>query len=314
MIVLRILIYCIICALAWIFRTFYIGWFGPYLFWIVVSAPLFLFFLSLPSLLSVNISLSAPERVACHSEADFLLQFNSRRRLPVQKVSIRFEIYNIFNGEHYTRKYTYRQITDDVFSVSIPTELCGELRCRIASVTCYDLLGLFCIRKTFDSSFRCVVMPIPVVCSNPPQIESVLKSPSVFVPKYGGGFSEEHDLREYRSGDPINSIHWKLSSKTDTTIVREPLIPENDTVYVVLSRVGENDRGLEVLSWLSGQLLEYGVPHVIVSSVLHTVEEDSDRMNALAEILSIPMQEPRSINPQLARCIFLVSSGEVRCL
>ena len=36
------------------------------------------------------------------------------------------------------------------------------------------------------------------------------------------GFSEEHELRPYREGDAINLIHWKLSSKYDEPIVREP--------------------------------------------------------------------------------------------
>ena len=314
MIILHILIYCFFCVSAWIFRASYIGWFGPYLFWTLVSAPIILFLFSLPSLLSLKLMISAPARVNSHSESDFILQFSNTRKLPVQKIIVRFDIYNVFNGERYSRKYTYRQITNDRFFVSLPTDLCGELRCRIASVTCFDLLGLFCFKKECDSSFHCVVMPLPAACSNSLQLEPLLKSPSVFIPKYGGGFSEEHDLREYHPGDPINSIHWKLSSKTDTTIVREPLIPENNTVYVILSRVGEKDRGLEVLLWLSGQLLEHGVSHVIVSSVFHTVEDDSAGKDALAEILSIPMQEPRSINPQHARCIFLVSSGEVRCL
>ena len=314
MIFLRILTYCFFCALAWVFRSAYIGWFGPYLFWTVVSAPIVFFLLSLPSMLSLRLTISAPARVYSRSESDYLLQFSNPRKAPVQRIVIRFEIDNIFNGEHYTRKYTYRQIADDRFLIPLPTDYCGELRCRVVSVTCFDLLDLFCIKKACDSFFSCVVMPLPAECSNPLQIESHLKSPAVFIPKYGGGYSEEHDLREYHSGDPINSIHWKLSSKTDTTIVREPLIPENDTVYIVLSRVGEQDIGLNVLFWLSGQLLELGVSHVIVSSVFHSVEDDSDRKDALAEILSIPMQEPRSINPQNARCIFLVSSGEVRCL
>ena len=312
--IFRFLLYFALIGLSWIFRSLYIGWFGPFLFYIVLLAPIILFFLSLPSILSLQTSIHAPKRANCHTETDFSFHFSNSRKLPVQKIIIRMEICNSFNGERYTRKYIFRQISNEQYSFSLPTDLCGELQCRLLSVTCFDCLSLFFIQKKTNSSFRCIVMPLPVESTNPIQLDSVLNTPSVLIPKYGGGYSEDHDLREYRPGDPVNSIHWKLSSKTDAAIVREPLIPENDTIYVILSRVGEEDLGLGVLFWLSGLLLDHNISHVVVSSVLYTVNDDYSRNEAMAEILSTPMQEPCSINPMNARCIFLVSSGEVRCL
>ena len=37
----------------------------------------------------------------------------------------------------------------------------------------------------------------------------------------GNDPSEIFDIREYVPGDDIRSIHWKLSSKTDTLILKE---------------------------------------------------------------------------------------------
>ena len=94
--------------------------------------------------------------------------------------------------------------------------------------------------------------------------------------------------------------------------MREALVPENSTVYIVLSRVGEKDRGLEVLRWLSRALLEREVSHVIVSESLYPVGNEDETDDAIASILSWPIREPCGFDASGARCIFTVSAGEVR--
>ena len=155
-------------------------------------------------------------------------------------------------------------------------------------------------------------MPSADEPDHPIQFETSLNTASILKPKYGGGFAEDHDLRGYRPGDASNSIHWKLSSKTDSLIVREALIPENSTIFVVLSRVGEHDRGLEVLRWLSRKLDELEEPHVIVSDSLYPVGNEDETDDAVASLLSWPMREPCGFDATDARCVFMIFAGEVR--
>ena len=131
-------------------------------------------------------------------------------------------------------------------------------------------------------------------------------------PKYGGGFSEEHDLREYRPGDTVNSIHWKLSSKTDKVIVREPLENANKDVFLVLSRIGKEDRGLEILYWLSLELCQREIPHILVADTLYEVNGESDTVDALSAMLAKPMDKPCPYDATHARCVFVISDGEVK--
>ena len=144
-----------------------------------------------------------------------------------------------------------------------------------------------------------------------PDLDSVLETAPVLSPKYGGGYSEEHELREYRPGDAGNSIHWKLSSKTDELIVREALERENDRIFLVLSRVGAGDRGLEVLFWLSSELCRRELSHTIVADRLYEVANESDAVEAMCALLASPIGEPRRFDASMARCIFRISSGEV---
>ena len=154
-------------------------------------------------------------------------------------------------------------------------------------------------------------MPQAVESDQPVNFEASLSTSTVLKPKYGGGFAEDHDLRPYRPGDTVNSIHWKLTSKMDEPIVREALIPENRTIFIVLSRVGQDDRGLEVLRWLSRSLLDLGEPHVIVADSLYSVDNEDQTDNAIASVLSWPIRDPCGFDANGARCVFTISGGEV---
>ena len=83
-------------------------------------------------------------------------------------------------------------------------------------------------------------------------------------PKPGGGFSENHDLREYRPGDSLRLIHWKLASKTKKLIYREPVEALRDKAVVSVSLAGtpeELNQKLGSLLWLSRYLLEKEMSH-----------------------------------------------------
>ena len=80
-----------------------------------------------------------------------------------------------------------------------------------------------------------------------------------WVPKPGGGFSENHEHRLYRPGDSLNQLHWKLSAKVGDLILREPMEPVQGAVLLTLSLRGtpqELDRKLGRLAYTGDYLLE----------------------------------------------------------
>ena len=81
----------------------------------------------------------------------------------------------------------------------------------------------------------------------------------------------------------------------------------------VIEEIGENDRGLEVLRWLSRKLIELDEPHVIVADSLYPIANEDQTDDALASLLSWPLREPGGFDASGARCIFTISGGEVRC-
>ena len=309
---LNFFFYLAILAGVYVFRLAYIGWFGPYLVTAVAVLPPLLLLMSLPSMYALDVGLSVPEHCTRGSGTQLRLSFNTRGVLPLSKIKVKLEIENRFTGESQQPSYKFRSVLSCDSFLPLPTDDCGVLICRIVSYESYDLLGLFRVRRKSGAAAKCAVLPQAVKPEIVPDIDAAMNAALRLKPKYGGGFSEEHDLRSYQPGDTVNSIHWKLSSKTDEVIVREPLICENNEVYVVLTQVGMGDRGLEVLYWLSLELCKREIPHIIVSAHPYPAENEDLTQEALAGILSAPMAPPCSFDRSLARCVFIISGEEVK--
>ena len=309
---LSFLLYLLLLGCVWLFRMAYIGWFGPYLLACMIWIPLVLVLLSLPSMLRLRMTLEAPPTVTRNAEGHLTLYFGNPSLLPLRRVSVWLEVENRFTGEVTKNRFQYLGLSSSIGELPLPTGFCGQLQCRLAKVECRDLLGLFAIRRKCPSPVICTVLPESKGPAVPPDLEAALNTAVQLKPKYGGGYSEEHDLREYRPGDTVNSIHWKLSSKTDEVIVREPLISANQDVFVVLGRIGKEDRGLEVLSWLSLELCGREIPHTIVADTLYDVGNESEMEDAFCTFLANPMDKPCPFDPSGARCVFLITDGEVQ--
>ena len=114
----------------------------------------------------------------------------------------------------------------------------------------YDMLGIFFLPIRIKK--RSFVRVLPK--QQKPKIipDSSNFTVTGYKPKPVGN-SEIYELREYRHGDSLRNVHWKLSSKSDGLIVKEPNVPiiknclimpffgnnadENDVVFAKLMYV-----------------------------------------------------------------------------
>ena len=307
-------LYLFALGAAWLFRLSYRGWIGLYLPLAMIAVPVLMLAVSLPAMLSVQLKAETRSYITRDSDGELELHFFSRRLLPVGSVKVLLLVENRFAGEVYKIPVVYHGLRTSVQRVPLPMGLCGQLVIRVQRWDCRDMMGLFRLRRKAPDSVSCTVLPPPVEPEHSVDLEAALKTVTKLKPKYGGGFSEEHDLRDYRPGDMSNSIHWKLSSKADKLIVREALEQENKEIYLVLNQVGQQDRGLEVLYWLSLELCKRELPHRIVANTLYSVGNESESASALAGILAFPIDRPCGYDASTARSIFLISSGEVTAL
>ena len=165
---------------------------------------------------------------------------------------------------------------EETFETELPAELCGEtvFCCKAAEVR--DQMGLFAARCKPFAECRTVCYPMPF------ELEAALSRDTVGAAsteglmqnRKGGDPSETFDVREYAPGDDIRAIHWKLSCKTDTLVLREASDPSHYDVALLpdigLAQAGTpaSDRELNsatgITVSLGEQLLRQGVSFCLV--------------------------------------------------
>ena len=104
--------------------------------------------------------------------------------------------------------------------------------------------------------------------------------------KPGGGYAEVHELRDYRPGDSLREVHWKLTAKVDHPIVREPQTPNQGPVVLTLDLPGDPgalDSCLDQTCWLAQWLLDHGIAHVV-----RWLEESGPQSCAVGQVEDLP--------------------------
>lgn len=307
---LNLFYYLLAIAGAYVFSRTYVGWFGEYLLWAVLLLPLGMTLLSLPSMRALRIRCSAPNHVSLGESAELSIRFSCRRLLPVRSCSFTLRIRNVFTGQETVQEMRFALVSDSGSLVTLDTASSGMLLCTLENLKAYSYFGLLALRPREGGAVGCTVMPKPQAPANMDSLDAL---PPVFLryrPKPGGGYAEEHELRPYRPGDSINSIHWKLSSKTDEIIIREPLEPVDEGTAVLLQGLREAD--LAHLYWLSLRLCAANIKHSIHfgGELCSQVENETDCLRAMRRLLSCPGVACGQVDGRYSR-VFTVDKGEV---
>lgn len=249
-------LYLLLLAGAVLFYIAYYGWFAGFLLIMLLLLPLISLAISLPGMRRVQVTLSVPAFVARGEGATAVL--TGRGRFTTGRVSAAWRVTYLFT-EAPEKAGRVRRL-GAVHSLPLSTAHSGAVRVEVRRVRVYDLLGLFWLPGVCPPAATLTVLPIPCPPEPTPEMSALLGQAQALRPKPGGGFAEEHDLRDYRPGDPLNSIHWKLTSKMNAPIVREALIPETRHLPVTVEWKTDPEAALSVLCWLTRALLDEGVP------------------------------------------------------
>lgn len=130
----------------------------------------------------------------------------------------------------------------------ISSQYCGMLSCSIAELRIYDALGLFSFSKKTESNYFIVVLPsvYPLMAINSAFLQDLQNNSPSRIMK-GNDPSEIIDIREYRDGDRLAKIHWKLSDKYDQLMVKDFGDPYSNNVLMLFDLNGTNNEQLDGL-------------------------------------------------------------------
>ena len=251
-----------------------------------VLLPVFSLLVSLPAMLRAAYTPQLPLRCFCGQDAQFALQPSSASRLPVSCCRLHLLVCDAVGGTQQAEWLTLAGTLH--FSLRVDTRHAGQQTFRVDRARVYDALGLVGLPLQLPTACSIAVEPEPLEPAELPNLSQFQYRS--YHPKPGGGFSEIHDLREYRPGDSLHEIHWKLSAKTDKLIVREAEEPDLGLVVLSFDFSGTRaqlDSTLRQLLWLSGWLIDRGVPHQIDWIEPDSLEPQTKSVKTLDDLKSL---------------------------
>lgn len=294
----RRVLYITLLITAAVFHFAYGQYVTHYVLLFLLILPVLSLLLSLPAALSSRAELIGGADVIRNRESSVQLKVECGFFIPPEAWKITIEDQNLFTEKKASRKKLRESSVSKLNRKFSPdTSHLGTIRYTLKKAKVCDYLGLFAIPVKKSGAVSVTVLPdkeVPV-----PEPELVDPSERVYKPK-PQGFSEEHELRPYRAGDPLNLIHWKLSVKYDDVIVREPqeLIRKNIVLCADLpAGYDEQQSVLEQLSYLNERLSENQISyelHFGSKSLLINSKNDYD--DFIRATLSEPMQPESALS------------------
>ena len=128
-------------------------------------------------------------------------------------------------------------MTTQSIKFTLTSEHVGSMKVGIKKVVVYDLLRIF--HRNLKPDTSCTIKVFPEVFSMENEIkvihQELLDSETFSKVKSGDDPSEVFDIREYKDGDKIHRIHWKLSSKRDCVMVKEYSLPIACSVGILVN-------------------------------------------------------------------------------
>lgn len=288
-----------------IFYIAYGQWLSFLILMCVVGLPWLSLLLSILPMVSFRVSPSGPEILETGESGELWLLGSCVYPMPPFRG--RLALRHCFTG----KTHRYRE------GLQSFTAHCGGYTVTAEKVRICDYLGLFALPVWKKDTKTILIRPRPVAVPVTEELHRHIARR--WKPKFGGGYAENHELRLYRPGDSLNQVHWKLSAKTGSLILREPMEPEKETRLLTLNLRGtpeELDRKLGRLLWLGGYLLEretaFEIRALTGSGILHfSVSTRQELETALDTLLCQPLTAGGDIRQmEYAACWRLHLGGE----
>jgi Ca2+/Na+ antiporter len=235
----------------------------------------------------------------------FEIRIDKGSRYPYKRITVDLCRMSKYENEIVKQKLDV-ELNDDKFQVirfDTKNVSYGYTDVMIEDICIYDVVGLGSRKlKAYNDKIKVFVMPkVKEVNIEMPKIPYVGGDETeIFLEDRGKDGTELYEIREFRDGDKLRQIHWKLSSKTDEYMVRDLVTPIDTNIYVFfdLCNDGKINLALEnavsisyelvnlkyafYIAWLDGENMR--MRRKLVSEEKH-IEE------AVMELMRCPLYE-----------------------
>lgn len=294
--------YCFILAAAILFYLFFNGYLSFFTLVFVLLLPFISWLFMLFAVLKTTIHLEMNSPVANKNE-EFILNIILKNSsiLPIARTRLKLNFVNSLCGvtQNETLFLPVNTMGEQIVGHRVQSQYCGKITVELTQIKFYDYLGIFTTKK--KSSLCAETFILPKMQFIDAQIDTAtnasVESSTYSKVKPGDDPSEIFDIRPFRGGDRLRSIHWKLSSKLDELMVKEFSLPTDSEVLLLTELLAPDmtmlDTLVDVLASLSHFLTENQINHRIEWFDIknnqfsdETIESDEDLAVLLNAILS----------------------------
>lgn len=201
------------------------------------------------------------------------LVLTNRCLLPVNKVVARIVVKDLMRGKKKKYRMTMPVLpkgeSEHIQMVSFLGT--GSYEVCLKKLQIYDITGLLCYNIRMKKQGLVQVLPemhdVPVRLT--PATRNFYGEADVYDENMPGhDNSETFQVREYRAGDRLQNVHWKLTAKQEELMVKDYSLPKACPVLLFLSyRPGKRHQllpFLEAVVSLSFSIMDAGCPHYVV--------------------------------------------------
>lgn len=247
-----IVFYLILLTISVIFYIMYIGIFSYYLMMFMITLPIILFALDLYFSRKLKVYFTkGVQKVTGKAVVDLEIVAENPTPFPVANLEIIIEYQNSIDKKtNTTRIYTPIMPKEaQSMRLDISPFHTGAISFKFKKCRVYDFLRLFKFKLRGKGYKECLknstlfVLPQYVNLDNPIMNYSVFGSDcdEYSADKKGDDPSQIFDIHQYTEGDKLNRVHWKLSAKQDTLMVKDYSLPLTYAVKIFIN-LNTNDQ------------------------------------------------------------------------
>ena len=193
----------------------------------------------------VTVTLDAPQTGVAHHACPLTVRVENASALPLPCVRVWLRTENLLTGQTAAAALALSAPPkrSGESAVTLDDPLCGVYRLSVEKTRVCDLLGLVGFSAPPAERREFPVEPdLMELRLNLPLRTGVSDdSDSYSQERPGYDFADTFQLRDYVPGDSAKQIHWKLSSKLDRLVVRDPGLPLERSVLLLWERRAESE-------------------------------------------------------------------------
>jgi uncharacterized protein (DUF58 family) len=222
-----------------IFAILYDAYISALIVIVLVFLPIVLLVMMLCTFFLIKIEVYPPlESVGKDELIEFEIHIKNSSFLPIAYSEIL-----LFYGIEFSEKKTRGKVavfidsrSEEIVKYRMTPEHCGNIIVEFKSIAIYDYLKIFSVKKAIKKQIMVVVLPALYEIESEfiPNMGMATESDEFSKIKQGDDSSEVFGIREYKEGDRINRINWKLSSKKGQLMIKEFSLPINCSLYILV--------------------------------------------------------------------------------